>query len=208
MTRLPIRVVKVGGSLFELPDLSERFHRWLVDQAPAHHVLIAGGGELVEQVRTWHSRSPLREGTAHWICIDLMSVTARLLHETLPEFPLVEDEQFLLEHLHEPRSAIFDPSHWLREREPTLQGQSLPETWDVTSDSIAARLAISLQAVELVLLKSSLPSGELDFAALADSGFVDRFLPAMQTELPRVRLVNLRELPHRELSPKSGIIDP
>jgi len=38
MTRLPIRVVKVGGSLFDLPDLAERLHNWLGEQTPAHQV--------------------------------------------------------------------------------------------------------------------------------------------------------------------------
>ena len=32
-----LRVVKVGGSLFDWPELRERLHRWLSDAIPADH---------------------------------------------------------------------------------------------------------------------------------------------------------------------------
>ena len=68
------------------------------------------------------------------------------------------------------------------------------QSWDVTSDSIAARIADLLGSDELVLLKSSLPEPQvatLDEAAAA--GFVDRCFPCYAAKLPLVRLVNLRD---------------
>ena len=68
----------------------------------------------------------------------------------------------------------------------------LPHSWDVTSDSIAARLAVLAGADELVLLKSGLPAGSLTLAQAAETGYVDRYFPVAAAGVPRVRCVNLR----------------
>ena len=47
-------VAKVGGSLFDLPDLRQRLNRWLVAQADTPVLLIPGGGELADAVRNLH----------------------------------------------------------------------------------------------------------------------------------------------------------
>ncbi len=200
MSRLPIRVVKVGGSLFCLADLGERLHRWLAKQVPAHHVLVAGGGALVEQVRQWHLLKPLNEETAHWMCVDLMTVTAHMLHDRLPDMPLIEGDRQLNQHVGQPGGTIFGPASWLRHSEPNLPGTKLPANWNVTSDSIAARLAIVLQAERLVLLKSSLPSSKADIRQLAADGYVDSQLAALGQELPTTQLVDFREIPCKEMA--------
>jgi len=199
MSLLPIRVVKVGGSLFDLADLAERLQRWLAEQTPAHHVLVAGGGALVEQVRRWHTLRPLNEETAHWMCVDLMVVTAHMLHDRLPEIPLVEDDRLLFQRIGKRGGTIFGPGQWLRQSEPHLSGTKLPANWIVTSDSIAARLAIVLQAERLVLLKSSLPNQESGVRQLAAEGYVDQQLVRLGPELPTTHLVDFREIPSRTM---------
>lgn len=195
MSQLPIRVAKVGGSLFDLPDLAERLRVWLAEQTPAHHVFVAGGGALVEQVRRWNADCPLREDVAHWMCIDLMTVNAQLLHERVPEIPLVEDECLLNQRLSERGCTIFAPAQWLRQSEPTSPGQTLPASWDVTSDAIAARLAIVLIADELVLLKSALPTGLAHVRQLVEDGYVDPMLASLASDLPPTQLVDFRSVP-------------
>ena len=59
-----IRVVKVGGSLLDLPQLPQKLRMWLAAQSPAHNVLVVGGGPLVEQVRTWHAETGIDESMA------------------------------------------------------------------------------------------------------------------------------------------------
>ena len=46
-----IRVVKIGGSLLDLPDLSTRLSSWLNRQAPMPTVWIVGGGMAVDALR-------------------------------------------------------------------------------------------------------------------------------------------------------------
>jgi aspartokinase-like uncharacterized kinase len=68
----------------------------------------------------------------------------------------------------------------------------LPASWDVTSDTIAARIAVCLEAECLILLKStSLPVGTSRDDA-ARLGLVDPILPVVSRALPRVAYLNLR----------------
>jgi aspartokinase-like uncharacterized kinase len=194
-----IRVVKVGGSLLDMPDLPERLRSWLAAQPRAHNVIVAGGGPLVEQVRVWHRETGLDETAAHWMCVDLLTVTAHLLHSWLPEIPLIEDDRLLCQRVGEDGATIFGPAPWMRHSEPGLPGRWLPTSWDTTSDSIAGRLSVALRADEFVLLKSDLPRQRSpELSALAAVGYIDTILAQMSHELPATRLVNLRAKPPRQ----------
>ena len=195
-----IRVVKVGGSLFDLPDLPERLLAWMERQTPAHHVLVAGGGELVETIRKWHRQRALDATAAHWMCVDLMTVSAHFLHDRLPQVPLVEDDRLLCQRVGEQGVTIFGPAPWMRSAEPALPGVWLPSDWVTTSDAIAGRLAVALRAHEFVLMKSVLPPRRSgwELSALAASEFIDPILAQMAPELPTTRLVNMRSQPPAE----------
>jgi aspartokinase-like uncharacterized kinase len=69
----------------------------------------------------------------------------------------------------------------------------LPPSWDVTSDSIAARVAHLLRARELVLLKSAPLPPRVDRDEAARLGLVDPAFPEISSRLARVFYVNLRE---------------
>ncbi len=205
MSRSVIRVVKVGGSLMDLADLPDRLRAWLAIQTPAHHVLVAGGGTLVEQVRKWHTIRPFSNVAAHWMAIDAMTITAHMLHDRLPEIALIEDERLLCQRVGHRDCTIFGPAPWLRNGEPNIPGTQLSAGWETTSDAIAGRLAIALAADELVLMKSALPRplraepARPDLTTLAAEGYVDSMLARLASELPACRWVNLRGNPPQEI---------
>lgn len=182
-----LRVVKVGGSLLPLPDLSKRLLGWLDQQVPATNVLLVGGGKEVDQIRSESTVQHLDESVAHWKCIEIMSANASELSKLMPSVPVQSHINFAPSHY----PTIFLSASWLKMLEPLVNGTRLPESWDVTSDSIAARLAICLEADELVFLKSAEPPRR-NLQELADVGYVDKFLPKLAGELPPWRMVNLR----------------
>ena len=195
-----IRVVKVGGSLLDFPELPQRLRAWVSRQTTAHNILIAGGGAPADQVRHRHAAGAIDETAAHWMCIDLLDVTAQLLQSRLPELPLVQENRLPPDRVVEPGATVFSPTAWLRRVEPGLPGMRLPCTWETTSDAIAGRLSVALRADELILLKSAAPRRKegSDLAALADEGYIDPVLARMAAELPPLRSVNLRTNPATE----------
>ena len=169
-----VRVIKLGGSLLDCPDVGKRFHNWLAGESAAVNLLVVGGGEIVEAVRQLDNIHRFPPAWSHSICIDLMQVTAKIAQQLLNCSLLATPEQ--LKHWLQPVSQLPLTSSCLPEAgnpstiaavvSPTayfehLQG--LPEDWTVTSDSIAAQLARHLAADELCLLKST--SGDIDVVA-------------------------------------------
>jgi aspartokinase-like uncharacterized kinase len=199
MTTMDIRVVKLGGSLLDDSQLPARYRRWLHTQRPARNVLIVGGGRLVDALRQVERTHIVDPSLAHWLAIDCLGIHARLMAGLLSEAELVSEwnglRRRLLQMLTEGKSGtlVFDVTGFMRQIEPGLPGTRLPHGWHVTSDSIAARLAVALAAGELVLLKSAMPAESHQSAqALADVGYVDVFFPTIAHEVRMIRSVNLR----------------
>jgi aspartokinase-like uncharacterized kinase len=195
MSGLPIRVVKVGGSLFQRRQLPEQLRAWLSAQPPAFHVLIAGGGDLTDVIRSWDSRFELGETNSHWLCVEALSIAAGALVLALGQPSLVRNYQQMLDLLAArelPTAMVFDVQQFLSDIEPGLPPQRLPHRWEVSTDSIAARLAEVLNADELILLKSRPCSDpQPGFVALAAEGFVDDYFPTIAPRVKRVSLVQL-----------------
>lgn len=188
---MSLRVIKLGGSLLEWPELSVRLRRWLAVQPPAVNVLIVGGGPIVEGLRTIDRAQQLSASASHWLAIDSMSLTARILVELLPEAVLV-NSLATIDRSPGGVPQVLDVAPLLR-AEQGSRG-ALPESWDVTSDSIAAHVARQLNASELVLMKSIDPPQASDpqtANSLARAGYVDAYFPLVAGELP-LRCVNLR----------------
>lgn len=190
-----IRVVKVGGSLLELPDLAERLRRWLGLQPPMSNALLIGGGQMANAVRELDRLHRLGEESAHWLAVRAMQLNAQLAGALLPEaswprsaVELVEDAAELVEDA--ATLSIVDPWRLLCDEDARQSPRPLPASWQVTSDSIAARLAHLCGARELVLLKSALPDSDT-LSAAAAAGYVDGFFQQAAMGL-RLRCVNLR----------------
>lgn len=186
----PVRVIKLGGSLLDGAELPARLRTWMAAQSPAANLLIVGGGPLVDALRALDSAHRFSAETSHWLAIRAMGVTARLVAELVPEACFVDDAAKFWFDPAGPLS-ILDVESFLRAEQG--REDALPASWDVTSDSIAARVAQVLEAAELVLLKSALPPEPMSLEQLAETGFVDAFFPIAAGCLRVVRLVNLRD---------------
>jgi len=186
-----IRVVKVGGSLLELPDLADRIGGWLAEQSAARTLIVVGGGAVVNAIRHLDDQHPADECQMHWLAIRAMGITARIVSELLPECLLLERWEEIAT-IAGDRPAVMDVEQFLRSVEPALEGRKLPQSWHVTSDSIAARLACCTMASELVLIKSASPPHPDSVDQWADSGYVDRFFSELAPDVAFIRCVNLR----------------
>jgi aspartokinase-like uncharacterized kinase len=183
-------VAKVGGSLYDLPDLSPRLRAWLAGVQGARVLLVPGGGPTVDAIRRLDAVHTLGEEASHWLALQALSVNAHFLASLLPDVPVVETP-----HTSPFSVAVLSPWPFLRDDEG--RAGCLPHHWDVTSDSVAARAAVLLGATELVLLKSVTiplpPDG--DWRDASCRGWIDGYFPQVVCQRPelRVRAVNLRE---------------
>lgn len=84
-----VRVLKLGGSLLLIPDWPQRLKHWMSAHPASLTFLIVGGGEIVESVRRLDAQHHLSPSFSHWLCIDLLSATAQIAAQLLPEFPLI-----------------------------------------------------------------------------------------------------------------------
>lgn len=217
---MQLRVVKVGGSLLSLPNLGDCLRRWLASEAPAASLLLVGGGPPIDALRALATSYRYDEQFLHWLCIDAMDISYRLLAEQLPEWKrvrtaaeltqIVEDARHCnvrrghpgLNRQRSPsaisiRGLVSPAAFYTRESEAGLPYRP-PLSWDTTSDSLAAVLAQVTAADELVLLKSCELGGPAESPAanwqeLAERRIVDRAFPACVQSLPRVRCINFRE---------------
>src|SRR5690606_29812039 len=137
--------------------LAQALERWLSQQTIGRWILIAGGGELAEVIRNADKTHHLGQKISHQLALETMRVTAKLLSALLPQASWTESLAELHSDLACEGVTIFEVNHFMQKEEPLLPGTKLPEHWDVTSDSIAGRLAVVLSADELVLVKSRLP---------------------------------------------------
>ena len=200
MTTMDVRVIKLGGSLLDDRELADRYRRWLRTRAPRKKCPRPRWRQACRcaaQVDRVHTLDPR---LTHEMAIDCMGINARLVAGLLPEAELVTEwnglRRRLLQMLPDGKSGtlVFDVTGFMRQVEPRLIGTPLPHGWNVSSDSIAARLAHLLAAGELVLLKATLPAQEPQSTqVLSEIGYVDEYFPTIARDVRQMRCVNLRE---------------
>ena len=154
---------KIGGSLLAYPDLLASTLTAIVDASMhARVAIVPGGGPFADAVRDADHRFHLADDTAHWMAVLAMDQCAHLLAGMRAELTLAASERDVESAIASGRIPVVAPYHWLRDADP------LPHTWDVTSDSISAWVAVKLGATQLVLVKPPGAGGE---------GAVDSYFP-------------------------------
>lgn len=137
----PEAIIKVGGSLLTLPDVVSRLID-LLGQLPFRRVaLLAGGGPAADVVREWDKTFRLGDEAAHRLAIQSLTMTAELLTRLLPDAKRADSVRSVDDSLKCGRLPILHAEPLLCEIEQNGVGP-LPSGWHVTSDSIAAWLAL------------------------------------------------------------------
>lgn len=163
-------VIKAGGSLLMRPNWPTLLMT-LVDRCrPRACCLVVGGGTVVDGLRKLDRVSPQPPQLMHELAIDAMRLTGRLVSAAirLPLTPLPPGPGEL---------AVLDVPAWLASG---ARVACLPIGWGVTSDTIAAHVAVEHGG--MLLLAKSIPPppcpGDVDrVRALALAGWVDDSFP-------------------------------
>jgi aspartokinase-like uncharacterized kinase len=169
-------VVKLGGSLLGSAELP----RWL--EVLARHgdgrvVIVPGGGVFADAVREAQARSGMSEAMAHRLAVLAMDQYGLLLSSLCPQLATAASELELAGRSWQHRAIVWLPSKMV------LADESIPQSWEVTSDSLAAWLAGKLKARRLVLVKSA-AAQDLDASAeeLVRREILDGQFPRFVTE--------------------------
>src|SRR5437763_809108 len=72
-------VVKVGGSLYDLPDLKSRLVAFIHSLSDPDRLLVPGGGTVADAVRTWDRTHSLGQTASHWIALRACALNAHFL---------------------------------------------------------------------------------------------------------------------------------
>ena len=115
-------VAKVGGSLYDDPRLGTGLREWLGEQTTPV-MLVPGGGQFADVVRTLDRTHALGEDAAHWLAIRSLSAAAHFLESLIG------------------RPSYRHPIRVVDCFDFFCRNDLTPHTWDVTSDSLAAAVA-------------------------------------------------------------------
>lgn len=194
-------IVKLGGSLAYNSHLRD----WLAvcrgSRPPV--IIVPGGGPFADAVRDAQARIGLDDKTAHRMALLAMAQYAEVLCSLEPGFILASGHDALLEGLEGPATPIWSPLDLL------VGAPGIEESWDVTSDSLAAWLAQDLGIKTLVLVKQAPPPAVMPpLAEMVAEGFVDPAFPGF-VEDTGMRVIWLGSsdsgLLHRVLRPEQTV---
>jgi aspartokinase-like uncharacterized kinase len=169
-------VVKVGGSLYDHPALGPGLRAYLDSLAPAPVLLVPGGGPFADDVRHLDCVHALGEQRSHWLALRAMSLAAEFVKALA-----------LRSEVSASRLSVLDALAFASDDD------SLPHSWAVTSDSIAARAAFVYRAERLILLKSiDVPPGT-SWPEAAAPGWVDAHFPQVTADAAfPIEVINFR----------------
>ena len=195
-------LIKLGGSLLELPNLTARLAELTHAIQPCTPLLVVGGGTTCDIVRQWDSVRHFDPVAAHDLAVAAMHLNERLITTLWPRSRLIETEEQLQAAAADRRGGVMHAERWLLAcgDEMRRRGFPIPMSWDFTSDSIAAWIAIALRIPRLILAKSTdLCSSQQEpvpsLLQATSAGLVDPCLGGLVNSMAAVDWVNLRTGP-------------
>jgi len=178
-TSTGLLVVKLGGSVVRSSELQS----WLdaIAQGAGRIVVVPGGGALADEVRSSQSSLGFGDEAAHRMALLAMDQLAWAVAGLRSGFQVCDTEQALRDALEQGLIAVWAPYALVSAR------SDIPQSWTVTSDSLALWLAGGLGATACYVIKSV----KRKFAAisadqLARDGVVDEAFSSM-LQLPGMK---------------------
>jgi 5-(aminomethyl)-3-furanmethanol phosphate kinase len=194
-------VYKLGGSLLTLPDLPRRLQALLKQPLPfpeasqdterLERLLVVGGGPIADVVRRWDDVYGLGDSAAHDLAMQSMSFNAQLAAAILSGAQVVTTRAEARDAWAQGCVAVLAAAEFV-DAEERSSDELLPRSWDVTSDSVAAYVALHWPADALVMLKSVPLPVECDTETSARGNCVDAYFPHLASRVPQIGWANLR----------------
>jgi aspartokinase-like uncharacterized kinase len=149
-------LVKLGGSILENPQNLDstlnQFKNLVFSKDKINRVIILpGGGSYANFIRTIDSKLSIGGDLSHWMAILAMEKNAKELYKRNKGLKLCDNFEKLkiyLDKKEERKMLIFAPFDFLH------QDDTLPHSWEVTSDSIALYIARKLNLNRCFLIKN------------------------------------------------------
>jgi dihydroneopterin aldolase len=164
-----LAIVKLGGSQATGQHLKD----WLAAIAAeaGSIAIVPGGGPFAEAVRKAQAPVGYDDRAAHVMALMAMAQFGSALASLNPALKLTASRAAVRRTLKEGKVPVWSP-------EPMARTAALPESWDLTSDSLAAWLAGALGASRLVLVKHGLfRAASVSARDLAARAIVDPLFP-------------------------------
>jgi aspartokinase-like uncharacterized kinase len=168
-------VVKLGGSF----AFSPRLRDWIaaIAACAGRTVVVPGGGPFADAVRSAQAPMGFDDRAAHRLGLLAMEQYGCAIASLDRRLSLADSPELIHQDLADGKVPV-----WLPARMALGDGR-IPESWDVTSDSLAAWLAGTIGAARLLLVKhvavkeKAAPAGDLVARGIVDRAFAN-FLAA------------------------------
>lgn len=145
--RTPKIVLKIGGSLLD----SDTLTAWLkivAQYGDGQVIIVPGGAVFADAVREAQQKTHISDNVAHRLALLAMDQFGLLMQGLVPDLVTASSELEIVECGWQHRGIVWLPSKM------ALADETIPQNWQVTSDSLSAWLANQLKAEHLILVKS------------------------------------------------------
>ena len=182
-------VLKIGGSLLSSPMLIQ-YLELASQNGQGQVVIVPGGGVFADQVRSTQKQWMYDDRTAHYMAILAMQQMALLFQGLCADLVLINKVAAIRPALQQQQVVVWSPLA------TELDAAGVPASWDVTSDSLAAWLAIQLSAIRLILVKSAQIPVDPTLEQLVTLGVIDKAFTRLVYNNPiRIDCISYHQLP-------------
>ncbi|TAK61053.1 uridylate kinase [Methylobacter sp.] len=178
-------IIKLGGSLSYSDALVNSLNAVEKNYQRRAVVIVPGGGAFADQVRLAQQHWQFDDTTAHHMALLSMQQMALMFKGLKPDFAIARTVSAIQDRLNRQKTVIWSPDI------VELDNAGIAASWDITSDSLAAWLANTISATELILVKSAAIDTNFSLQQLAEQNIVDKAFCALVAQSAfKIQIVN------------------